>query len=106
MLRNLTDFDLVTKLTFDEVMMFSSLLIFRKEEGYCYVSQKLRHKRGFFSSVKVTVPATTQCYWDVWQNNPAYYKNHVENKISYEVSPYKIILQPLTAPLNNYDSLQ
>jgi len=29
-LRNLADFDLVTKLTFDEVMMFSSLLLFRK----------------------------------------------------------------------------
>lgn len=71
----------MTKVTFDEVMMFSSLLIFRREEGYGYVSQKLRHKMGYYSVVKVRVEAMTQGYWDVWQNNPAYYKNHCDNKI-------------------------
>lgn len=76
-LRNVNELELTTKVTFDEVMMFSSLLIFRREENYSYVSQKLRHKRGYFSRLKVTVPANTQCYWDVWQNNPAYYKNHL-----------------------------
>ncbi len=62
-------------------MMFSSLLLFRKEDNYVYVSQKLRHKKGFYSNIKVNVLANTQCYWDVWQNNPAYYKNHLESKI-------------------------
>lgn len=72
----MNDLDLVTRLTFDEVMMFSSLLIFRKEDNFTYISQKLRHKMGYYSSLKATVNNNTQCYWDVWQNNPAYYKNH------------------------------
>ncbi len=71
--------------------MFSSLLIFRREQNYSYLSQKLRHKIGYYSTVKVNVPYHTNCYWDIWQNNPAYYKG-----FSYSVSPYKIIIQPLS----------
>ena len=102
----MADIDLVTRLTFDEVMMFSSLMLFRKEDNYVYVSQKLRHKRGYFSSVRVKVGASTLCYWDVWQNNPAYYKNHLESKIDYEVAPFKIQIQPLMVEnVAQYDSV-
>ena len=86
-------------------MMFSSLLLFRKEDNYSYISQKLRHKKGYFSLLKATIPHNTACYWEVWQNNPAYYKHHLESKLPYEVSPYKIAIQPLSfSPETQFDS--
>lgn len=88
-------------------MMFSKLLIFKKEDDYVYVSQKLRHKKGFFSKLKVLVTEDVKCYWDVWQNNPAYYKNYMENGAFYEVSPFKLLIQPvlISTSFNQFDSV-
>jgi len=57
--------------------MFETLLIFRNESNFNYISQKLRHKKGYFCQLKLNIEETTRCYIDIWQNNPAYYKSHL-----------------------------
>ena len=74
-------------------MIFTRLLIFRNENNYVYISRKLRHKMKYYSTVKVTVPERTKCYWDIWENNEAYYKNHIGSSVAYSKSPYTIVIK-------------
>ena len=80
-IRNLAERDLVTKLSFEEAMIFTKLLIFRAENNFTYVSRSLRHKKEYFSEVKVQIKKDTKCYWDVWENNEVYYKKHIGSKV-------------------------
>lgn len=41
-------------------------MIFRSETGYTYISRNLRHKKKYYSIVKVTIKSATRCYWDIW----------------------------------------
>ncbi len=62
-IRNLAEPDLVTKLAFEECLIFARLVIYRVESSYRFISQKLRHRRRYFSKVKLTVPVRTKCYF-------------------------------------------
>jgi len=73
--------DLITKLAFDECLIFSRLVIYRLESNYRYITHKLRHKKGYFSKLNLTVMNKTRGYLEVWQNNPAYYKKHLGSQI-------------------------
>ena len=46
----------------------------------------------FFSKLALTVPSTTRAYFDVWQNNPAYYKKFMGANILYSPSRFKMWL--------------
>lgn len=65
LLRNLVEREIVTKLTFEEAMIFSRLLIFRWEPSYVYMSRTLRHKISYYSAVSIKVDKTMKCYWKV-----------------------------------------
>ena len=54
-LRNYAEGDLVTKLSFAECLIFGRLVIYRMEVGYRYITYKLRHRKGFYSEVRVKV---------------------------------------------------
>ena len=69
------------------------------------MSYKLRHKKKYYAMLKVTVPQRTKCYWDVWENNEVYYKNHIGSSIQYAKSPYQIILKPESSEEQTYDSV-
>ena len=71
-------------------MIFSRLVIYRLETNYRYITHKLRHKKKFFSKLKVIITNKTKGYFEVWQNNPAYYKKHLGSQIEYELSKVKI----------------
>ena len=47
----------------------------------------------YYSKLKITVPHKTKAYFEVWQNNPAYYKKHLGSQIDYELSKVKICLR-------------
>ena len=70
--------------------MFSQLIIYRIEPSYRYVGHKLRHKKGFFSKLNLIVQNASRCFFDVWQNNPAYYKRHLGSHIDYEYARNKV----------------
>jgi hypothetical protein len=61
-IRNYAEPELMTKLAFEECLLFSKLVIYRIEPNYRYITHKLRHKRHFFSKVRLTVPAKTRGY--------------------------------------------
>ena len=91
-LRNYSQPQLTTKLTFNECPIFSRLIIYKLEPTYRYITHKLRHKKGYYSQLDLTVPSATRCYLDVWQNNQAYYKKHLGSHIDYSVSKYRMFL--------------
>ena len=76
-------------------MIFTKLLIFRAENNFVYISRSLRHKKEYYSEVKVTIKKDTKCYWDVWENNEVYYKKHIGSKVEYRTSPYQIQVEKL-----------
>lgn len=90
--RNYAEPELVTKLSFEECMIFSRVVIYRLEPNYRYITHKLRHKKHFFSKLAIIVPSATRCYIDVWQNNPAYYKKHLGSNINYQSSRVRMWL--------------
>ena len=61
--RNYAEPDLVTKLAFEECLLFSRLVIYRVEPTFRYITHKLRHKKHFFSKLRLTVPAKTRGYF-------------------------------------------
>jgi hypothetical protein len=73
-------------------MIFERLVIYRVERGYRYITHKLRHKKGYYSTLALTVKGTTRGYFDLWQNNPAYYKKHLGSNIDYKISRARLIL--------------
>lgn len=83
---------MVTKLPFEECLIFSQLIIYKIEPSYRYIGHKLRHKKGFYSKLKMTVQNPTRCFLDVWQNNPAYYKKHLGSHIDFEQVRSKVWL--------------
>lgn len=42
--------------------------------------------------MNIIVPTTTRAYFDVWQNNIAYYKKYMGSNIDYETSMFKMWL--------------
>ena len=86
-------------------MIFQRLLIFRNETNYFYTSYKLRHRKKYYSVLKVTVPQRTRCYWEVWQKNQAYYKNHIGSSIEYLPSQYQIVIKAEASEDQTYDSI-
>ena len=76
-------------------MLFSKLLIFRSENNYEYVSRTLRHKKGYYSEIKITLKKDTKCYWDIWENNEVYYKKHIGSMVDYHTSPYEIKIEKI-----------
>ncbi len=92
-IRNYAEPDLVTKLAFEECLIFARLVIYRIEPNYRYVTHKLRHKRHYYSKVLLTVPAKTRGYIEVWQNNPAYYKKYIGSQINYQLSRVRMWLE-------------
>lgn len=86
-------------------MIFNKLLIFKLENNYCYTSKTLRHKKRCFSIVKIEVKKAIKGYWDIWQNNEVYYKNHIGSSIKYRKSVYAIHLQRQKKLEQGYDSV-
>lgn len=62
-IRNYAEPELITKLAFEECLIFSRLVIYRVESGYRYVTQKLRHKKHYYSKVAISVPTKTRGYF-------------------------------------------
>lgn len=62
------------------------------EPNYRYVTHKLRHKKHYYSKVRLEVPAKTRGYLEVWQNNPAYYKKYIGSSIDYQLARVKLWL--------------
>jgi hypothetical protein len=90
LVRNLISNDLTSRLSFEEAMIFSKLMIFRSENSYVYISRTLRHKQGCYSLAKATFKTSTKCYWEVWENSEVYYKSHIGSQIDYRKSLYTI----------------
>jgi hypothetical protein len=82
--------ELTTRLSFEQAMGFSKLMIFRSEDNYAYISRTLRHKKGCYSVVRVTFKMCVKCYWDIWENSEVYYKAHIGSPIDYHKSAYTI----------------
>jgi hypothetical protein len=38
----------------------------------------------------LAIPTKTRGYFEVWQNNPAYYKRYIGSNIDYELAQVKI----------------
>ena len=89
-IRNYSEPDLVSKLGFDQCLLFSKLIIYRVEPTYRYITHKLRHKKHFYSKLKIGVPSKTRGYFEVWQNNTAYYKKYIGSHIDYQLAREKI----------------
>ena len=85
-------------------MIFRRLLIFKNETNYIYSAYKLRHKKKFYSVLKVTLPQPTKCYWEVWEKNEAYYKNHIGSSISYRKSPFQILIKHEASEEQTYET--
>jgi hypothetical protein len=40
--------------------------------------------------VRVTIKASTKCYWEIWENSEVYYKAHIGSQIDYRKSFFTI----------------
>jgi hypothetical protein len=104
-LRNYSEEEPDRSYSMDELSVFGRLLIFKHEDNYIFVSRTLRHQIGYHSEMSFKVPKDTNCYFEVWQLNPVYFRCHSgASEKEYSTGPYMIEIKNISP--NNIDEVR